>query len=248
MYKDIADKLVKWIYNKVKNAHGRGCMIGLSGGVDSAATAALCREAFPNSTLGIHILCHGLAADAQDAQMVAEVLGIEYKVVDLHGVYDLLVQTLASAADKPEDFQRLILSNLKPRLRMTVLYYYAQLNQALVIGTANRSELAVGYFTKHGDGAVDLLPLGNLLKTQVWELAKYLGIPSSIINKAPSAGFWPGQTDERDMGFSYHQLDRILTSGGGDLRIRAMIDRRRIINEHKMKMPPIPRIKAPSAL
>lgn len=101
MYKDIADKLIKWIYNKVKNDHGHGCIIGLSGGVDSSVAAALCKEAFPKSTLGIHILCHGLAADADDAQMVAEALSIEYKTVDLNGVYDPLVMTLKSAEDRP---------------------------------------------------------------------------------------------------------------------------------------------------
>ncbi len=245
MYKDVADKLVKWIYNKVKNAHGQGCVVGMSGGVDSSVIAALCKEAFPSTTLGIHVLCHSLAADQEDAEMVARQLDIEYETIALEEIYNGLLRIMDTGVGLQEDFKRLITNNIKPRLRMTVLYYYAQLNHYLVVGTANKSELSVGYFTKHGDGAVDLLPIGNLMKTQVWELAKYLDLPLTIINRVPSAGFWPGQTDEGEMGFSYHQLDRILASGEGDIRICAMIDKRRIINEHKMKMPPIPRIKAP---
>ena len=108
---------------------------------------------------------------------------------------------------------RLPLANLKPRLRMSTLYFIANSLNYLVVGTGNRSELTIGYFTKHGDGAADLLPLGRLLKSEVRELAIELEIPQSIIDKAPSAGLWAGQTDEDEMGFAYSDLERYLKGG-----------------------------------
>lgn len=240
MYKQVSDKLVKWIYNKVSGANARGCVVGMSGGVDSSVTTALCKEAFPNTTIGIHITCDTALRDTEDARLAANQLAVEYLELDAKKTYLSLLNDMNCDS---KEMDRLALGNIKPRLRMTILYFQAQIRSYLVVGTANKSEFAVGYFTKHGDGAVDLFPIGNMVKTQVWELADYLGVPKRIINKSPSAGFWPGQTDEAEMGFSYHQLDKILLGEEEDIRIRAMVDRRRIINEHKMKMPPVPRIK-----
>jgi NAD+ synthase len=128
---------------------------------------------------------------------------------------------------------------------MTTLYLLAQARNYLVLGSGNRTEIAVGYFTKYGDGGVDLLPLGDLPKTQVWELARGLGVPAAVVDRPPSAGLWPGQTDEEEMGITYRTLDRVLDSiAAGDTSsidpdaldtVRGMMDR----SEHKRGMPPV---------
>ena len=132
------------------------------------------------------------------------------------------------------------LANIKPRLRMTTLYYYASLNNYLVIGTDNWSELKVGYFTKYGDGGVDLAPLGRLVKSEVRKLAKHFGIPEKIINKKPSAGLWEGQTDENEMGVSYEELDHYILTGEADKEVRERIDELARKNSHKTEAIPIP--------
>ena len=142
-----------------------------------------------------------------------------------------------------QEIEKLAASNIKPRLRMITLYYYAKLYNYIVVGTGNRSELEVGYFTKYGDGGVDILPLGGLVKTQVWELAKHLGVPDVIIRKPPSAGLWTGQTDESELGITYKQLDEVILTGKGDKRVIDEVNRLRAVNSHKMRMPAIPDIK-----
>lgn len=252
MYKEISQYLVEWIRSKVDEAHARGCAVGISGGVDSAVVAALCAKACPGNVLGLHMPCYSSPQDTDDARLVAKSLNINYREVNLNGVYDCLAGILEDARQAEEmrelernviltpDSERLASSNIKPRLRMIVLYYFANLYNYVVVGTGNRSELEVGYFTKYGDGGVDILPLGGLVKTQVWELAKYLGIPDSIINKPPSAGLWSGQTDEGELGFTYRQLDEVILTGTGDVRIVEEVRRRKAASSHKMKAPCIP--------
>jgi NAD+ synthase len=128
--------------------------------------------------------------------------------------------------------------NLKARLRMVALYYVANLHNYLVVGTSNKAELTVGYFTKYGDGAADLLPLAGLVKRQVRELARELGVPEAVITKAPSAGLWPGQTDESDLGLTYDQLDDLLLTGQGDPRVVAEVELRKRSTQHKRERPP----------
>lgn len=242
MYKQLSIKLSKWIYSKVRNSGAGGCIIGISGGVDSAVVAALCKNVFPSSTLAYHVNCHNNPRDIDDALLVAESLNIPIEVLELDSHYDSFISTLSNhMSSQPRN--PLYASNVKPRMRMAALYFYSQVYHYLVIGTGNKSELSIGYFTKHGDGGVDILPIGNLVKTQVWELAKYLGIPERVINKAPSAGLWPNQTDEGEIGITYQQLDRYLLTGQAELNIQAKIDRLIIKNEHKLKLPQIPRIK-----
>ncbi|MFN3966799.1 MAG: NAD(+) synthase, partial [Endomicrobiia bacterium] len=125
--------------------------------------------------------------------------------------------------------------NLKPRLRMLVLYYFANKLNYLVAGTGNKSEIMMGYFTKYGDGGVDILPIGDLLKKDVIQLARKLEIPERIINKKPSAGLWPGQTDEEEMGITYKKLDKILESKSKNSKIENIIKK----TEHKRKPPEI---------
>jgi len=197
-------KIVSWIKQKVKNSGSKGIVLGLSGGIDSAVVAALCKEAVgKNSLLVLFMPCNSHKQDLLDAKLVASWLGLKLKLVDLSGVYNSFLKVLPAAGN-------LAKNNLKPRLRMNTLYYFANKLNYLVCGTGNKSELLVGYFTKYGDGGVDILPIADLFKRQVRKLAQELKIPQNIIAKPPTAGLWQGQTDEGEMGISYNELDDIL--------------------------------------
>lgn len=197
-------KIVSWIRKQLKDSGAKGIVMGLSGGLDSCVVASLVSQAAgKDRVLGLILPCHSHAQDSQDARIVAKGLGIKTKVIDLFKVYDMLIKILPKAGE-------LARNNLKPRLRMLTMYYFANKLNYLVCGTGNKSELRAGYFTKYGDGGVDILPIGNLLKKQVKLLAKELSIPEHIISKPPSAGLWPGQTDESEMGITYVELDDIL--------------------------------------
>ena len=198
------EKIVNWIKSQVKQAKASGIAMGLSGGVDSSVVAALAKEAAgKNRLLALILPIHSQAQDLKDASLVAKKLGIKTKTIDLSKSYDNLIRILPAAGS-------LAKANLKPRLRMLTLYYFANKLNYLMCGTGNKSELMVGYFTKHGDGATDILPIADLLKRQVRKLARELGIPEQIITKPPTAGLWPGQTDEGEMGITYPELDDIL--------------------------------------
>lgn len=178
--------------------------MGLSGGVDSSVVVALSKQAVGRENLlGLILPCHSQAQDLKDAKLVAKKLGIKTKTVNLTNIYDNLIRITPRG-------NSLAGANLKPRLRMLVLYYFANQLNYLVCGTGNKSEYNLGYFTKFGDGAVDILPIGDLYKWQVRKLAKELGILQHIIAKPPTAGLWPGQTDEGEMGLTYPELDVIL--------------------------------------
>jgi NAD+ synthase len=174
--------------------------------------------------------------------------------VDLSPVYDRLASDLGRAVatlgqatppahtDEESDIRaRVPLANLKPRLRMATLYYIANSLEYLVAGTGNRCELTIGYFTKHGDGGVDVLPIGSLLKSDVRALAQDLGIPEAILQRPPSAGLWPGQSDEAEMGFSYAELERYLADGpdGVPPALALRIERMERRTEHKRSPPPV---------
>ncbi|PIP19604.1 MAG: NAD(+) synthetase [Candidatus Omnitrophica bacterium CG23_combo_of_CG06-09_8_20_14_all_41_10] len=198
------NKIVAWIRKQVKDAKAKGIVLGLSGGIDSAVAAVLAKEAVGrNNVLVLFMPCNSNPQDLKDAQLVVKSLELKTKLVDLSDIYNNFLRVLPKGPS-------LAKGNLKPRLRMAALYYFANKLNYLVCGTGNKSELSVGYFTKFGDGGVDILPLGDLLKSEVKELAKDLGIPEKIINRNPSAGLWPGQTDEAEMGIIYPELDDIL--------------------------------------
>jgi NAD+ synthase len=199
--------------------------------------------------------CHSDARDEADARLVAEHFGIPTARMDLAPVYDRLVGDLATAlAALPADLvrtteagtadirARVPLANLKPRLRMTSLYFVANSLNYLVAGTGNRSELTIGYFTKYGDGGVDILPIGKLLKSDVRDLARELGVPAAVIDKAPSAGLWLGQTDEAEMGFSYTDLENYLTKGPDTVApaLAMRIERLVRASDHKRALAPTP--------
>ncbi len=234
----LADQIATWLRDYAAQAGAQGYVVGLSGGIDSACTAALCRRAVGEKVLGALLPCHSLPEDAQMAGLVAEAFGIQTVTVDLTPVYDTLVAAL------PPGTSDMARANIKPRLRMIACYTLAQTHGYLVAGTGNKSELMVGYFTKYGDGGVDVEPLGNLYKWQVRELARELGVPQPIIDRPPTAGLWAGQTDEGEMGLTYAALDATLAAieagetAGVDPALLAKVQRMIAASAHKRAMPP----------
>jgi NAD+ synthase len=250
-----ASDISTWLRERVTAAGARGLVIGLSGGIDSAVVAALCQMAAPDNTIGVILPCNGDPQDDADAQLVADHLKLATLHIDLAPVYEKLGASLSTAiADLPPSQPRAIategsdlrarvpLANIQPRLRMASLYYFANALNYLVAGTGNRCEVTIGYFTKFGDGGVDLLPLGNMLKSDVRALGRDLGLPDLIVDKPASAGLWPGQFDEDEIGFSYNELERYLTGGpdGVPPALALRIERLVRQTEHKRAMPPTP--------
>lgn len=234
-------KLCNWILEKVTKAKAEGVVFGLSGGIDSAVVAALSIKVFPKNTLAIIMPCYNIESDTNDAMGLINKFNLSYKIIDLSKVYDAFVYLLNEKEKGKKESYKLAEANLKPRLRMITLYYFANKLNYLVAGTSNRSELKIGYFTKYGDGGADILPLGNLLKNQVKELAKYLDIPEKIINKPPSAGLWVGQTDEKEIGISYNLLDKYLKTGKLNNKIiEKKIQDKIIKSSHKRTTPAKP--------
>jgi NAD+ synthase len=237
-YQQLADKLVSWIREKVTAAGSRGVVVGLSGGLDSSVAAALCRRAFPKAMLAVIMPCHSADEDIEHAQLLAGQFSIPTKTVALDNTYDSLLKVL-SDDNVNAKASRLAQANLKARLRMLTLYYFANKLHYMVVGAGNRDELTLGYFTKYGDGGVDIQPLGSLLKGQLKELAKFLGIPQPIIAKPPSAGLWEGQTDEGELGLSYDQIDRYLASGEASAALRKRVESMIASSQHKRQPPPV---------
>jgi NAD+ synthase len=203
------DTIAAFIRARISESGTSGAVVGLSGGIDSAVVAYLTVEAVGSeNVLAIMLPVQDLTPgyDTDDATRVANRLGIEYRVIE---VGDVLHGFLDSIPDYDPDAV-VASGNMTARIRMCVLYYYANLMNRLVIGTGNRTELLLGYATKHGDAGVDIEPIGDLYKTEVFELAGFLGVPERIIRKAPSARLWAGQTDEGELGMRYPDIDRIL--------------------------------------
>lgn len=231
--KERLDSLVNWLIDKVEQAHAKGVVFGLSGGIDSAVVAGAARKAFGENALGIIMPCHSNEEDEKHARLVANTIDLTIEKVDLTETFDTLLRASMVSGNQ------MAVSNIKPRLRMTTLYYYAQHHNYLVLSGSNLSEFYTGYFTKYGDSGADLMPIANFLKSEVYDLARELGIPDEIINKKPSAGLWPGQTDEQEMGFSYDVLDRFIQSGNASERDAKKISNMHTNSAHKRSFPPI---------
>ncbi len=234
----LAEKLILWIRDKVLAAGCKGVVVGISGGLDSSVLAALCHRAFPQSMLGVLMPCYSSQEDMEHARTVARKFSIPIKAVVLDTVFDTLLKALPGEGVDP-GVSRLAEGNLKARLRMLTLYYFANKLKYMVAGSGNRSELSIGYFTKYGDGGVDILPLGSLVKGQVKELGSFLDIPREIIDKPPSAGLWQGQTDEGELGLSYDELDRYLITGEASNELKGRIESMIVTNSHKSLPPPV---------
>ncbi len=250
--KMLSEKIVDWIRNIVSESGANGIVVGLSGGVDSSVVCALCKKAVGEKLLALILPCHSESSDLADAEKIASIFKIKTEKVDLTPVYDQLISVIPSSTPTSSSPHVPISpssttanANLKSRLRMLVLYNYANRLNYLVAGTGNRTEIEIGYFTKYGDGAADLLPLAGLLKRDVRSLAGELGVPEEIIRKSPSAGLWKGQTDEGEIGISYEELDDILSSidSGGTEKLNQenLAKVRKLIESSRHKKQPVPK-------
>jgi NAD+ synthase len=248
--KDVATVIKEFIKTYVESSGCSSVVLGLSGGVDSAVSAILCKNA-----LGVNnVQCIFLpdettpALDRKHISLLKKTFHIRYKEMEISAFVRSFQSTL-------QQQKKITLANIKPRVRMILLYEYANETGSLVCGTSNKSEILVGYFTKYGDGGVDFQPLGDLYKTQVYQLAKYLKVPAPVIKKPPTAGLWAGQTDEKELRMGYPTLDQILF--GLELKLdigeiqktthasKAQIERirkMRITSQHKRRFPLVPKI------
>ena len=237
---------------QLQSSGASGLIVGLSGGVDSAVVARLAQLAAPGKVVAAILPCHSDPQDEEDAELVARQFSLTTVHVDLAATYDALIAALQPVMANPDYLRnrppldpirgRVPLANIKPRLRMTTLYFLANTLNYLVAGTGNHSELSVGYFTKWGDGGVDLLPLGRLTKHQVRTIAAELGVPKVIIDRPPSAGLWAGQKDEEEIGFTYAELDRYLADGPQAVApaLAMKVERLMRASEHKRELPVMP--------
>ncbi len=238
-----------------REAGGRRLVLGLSGGVDSAVTAALAARAVGREgVLALLMSEEGstLKEDMDDAAGLAAMLGIRCMRIDITGAAKAVIEAAGFRGDRVAE------GNVKARIRMVFLYYVANAENRLVVGCGDRSELLTGYFTKYGDGGVDMLPIGGLYKSQVKDMARHLGLPEGIAMKASSPSLWPGHRAEDELGMDYPTIDLVLhlrVDRGYDLegivrelgteRRRTEVILRRIDeNAHKLRPPPVARIKS----
>ena len=230
-------------------AGARGLVVGLSGGLDSAVVARLAQLAAPSGVVAALLPCHGDPADEADAAAVAAHFSLTTVRIDLSPACDELtagsqaaIRMLSASVQQSPAVDRRPIANIKPRLRMTALYFLANSLNYLVAGTSNRAALAAGHFTKHGDGGVDIQPLGRLLKREVRSMARDLGVPAQILARVTSAGPGMGQSDEEELGFGYEELDRYLDEGPEAVAPATAMKIERLIRsaEHKTQLPPMP--------
>ncbi len=206
-----ADIIVNSIKSRVEKIGATGGIVALSGGIDSSLVTLLAHKALGDKVTALIMPESGVSpvSDTEDALNLVEKLGVEYRLIDINGAIDWF-KSVFPEGNGSEWAERLTLANVKPRIRMIINYIYSNYFNRIVIGTSNKTELLLGYGTKFGDMAADIYPIGDLYKTQVWQLAEFLGIPTEIIRKKPSAGLWKGQTDEEELGHTYHEIDRVL--------------------------------------
>ena len=228
-YRGLADSIEEWVRKVVSEAFVSGVVVGLSGGLDSAVSAALCAGALGSeNVLGLIMPCGSMQSDTDDGASIAEHLGIRYTTIDLSPVLQEFIGGL-------DDTSVLNIANIKSRLRMAMLYAHS--TGRLVLGTSNYSEILVGYWTKWGDGAADLLPIAGLYKDEVRKIAAALDLPRWVIERIPSAGLWPGQSDEEEMGVSYNDIRAYFD--GGDISESAAARIQQMVKSTEHKRNPI---------
>ena len=230
-------EIEKFLQDYLEQSRCKGYVLGLSGGVDSSLVAAIARKAVGKDKL----YCYAIDIDSnkddiEDAKKVAEELDLNLEIINLSETYHSYLKNL-----KGEEFIRLTKSNLKVRMRMVALFAYAQEHSSLVLGTDNMDERYVGYFTKYGDGAADLLPIVYLTKSEVREAAKIYGLSSVLAERVPSAGLFDGQTDETEMGIMYKDLDDFLLGKKVEKSVEERILHLHKISEHKRVDIPTPK-------
>ncbi len=229
------EKRTAFIRHMIQESGAKGVVVGISGGVDSAVSAALCVRALgTEKVIGIWMPAYSQAVHEADAKALAEAIQLNLWTVELGPVFDRMVE----AIQPYQPLSDLSKGNTKARLRMTTLYAVANERRYLVADTCNRSEIYVGYMTKGGDGLADFNPLASLTKHEVRKLARVMGVPDSILNKPPSADLWAGQTDEQEMGFTYEDLDRYLITGEGEPDVIERIEEMHHSSAHKRKAMP----------
>lgn len=234
-YANETEARVEYIRGYLRNSGAHGIVFGNSGGKDSALVGILCKLAC-DDTVGVIMPCaskRNYGMDRDDGLEVAEKFGIETRTVDLTPVREAELAALEGVADMTD----MAVANIAPRLRMLTLYAIAHAEGRIVAGTGNASEAYVGYFTKWGDGAYDLNPIADLTVGEIYEFLEYLGCPRAIIEKAPSAGLFEGQTDESEMGVSYADIDKAVKGLETEPDIKARIERMHAATEHKRRMP-----------
>ncbi|HQC55252.1 MAG TPA: NAD(+) synthase [Clostridia bacterium] len=237
-YENEVAKRVQWIKDVLGSAHAKGIVLGMSGGKDCALVAILSKMATPN-VVGIIMpieSSRNYKEDRDDAFTLCKQFDIEVKEVDLTDVKKLLRRTLEPLDEENPD---IAYQNINPRLRMITLYNYGQRKGYLVAGTGNKSERTMGYFTKWGDGAYDFNPIGDMTATEIFKMLKYLDCPQNIIDKAPSAGLYEGQTDENDFGVTYKELDTYILTGNATDRVKEIVDKAYNRTKHKRENPRI---------
>lgn len=240
IYRDpekIVHYLEGWIRDRFGEANAKGAVLGISGGIDSALLAALLAKTIgAEKVTGVIMPCHSFPIDEEYARLLGEKFHINIMKVDLADSYDTVKAAIDAAG---AELTGLSAANIKPRLRMITLYAIAQQKRCLVFGGGNKDEITMGYFTKYGDAGVDLLPLADLLKGEVWACAEYLGVPQQIIDRPPTAALWEGQTDESEMGITYKELDAFIANGEGTREIKEKVETAQNRSEHKKKFVPM---------
>lgn len=236
--------IANWIKSCVQNANAEGVVLGMSSGVDCSTVARLCQIAGINTHLVIMPYGNDMtnSKNYSDAMELIKKFNFNYHVFDIKpAVESIQILPNSDILDKANETNvELSKANIRPRVRMTYLYQYAQINNLLVIGTGNLSECTVGYFTKWGDGACDINPMRMITKKEVYILARYLQVPECIINKKPSAGLWEGQTDEAELGITYEQIDNFILNGtSGDEQTDRLIEIKKEKAMHKLNQIPV---------
>lgn len=238
------EHLVTWIRQQVEDAGLNGALVGVSGGIDSAVVANLIKRAFPENSIGVILPINQRVEDQKDAVAVVQEADLKYVGIELtqsyQTTYNEIQEQLRQSQDWNEKNAQLNGANLQARLRMSTLYSVAANYGYLVVGTDNAPEHYTGYFTKYGDGGVDLVPLIHLTKGEVKEMARYLGVPSQVVDKKPSAELWEGQTDEEEMGVSYDTIDAYLRGEEIAEKDKEIIEALHRKSAHKRIMPAEP--------